>query len=356
MSHNHEPTDTLGPAGVRHVVILGGACAGLTAAIYAARANLQPLVIEGAEAGGQLMLTTLVENFPGFPEGIMGPDLMQAMRTQAERVGAAFITEDAVEVDFSHRPFRIRTQSGEEVRARAVIVATGARARMLGLPSEERFLGRGVSTCATCDGFFFRKQDVVVVGGGDSALEEALYLANLARSVTVVHRRDQLRASKIMQERAFTHPKIDFIWNTEVADIVGDGKVTAVRLRDRVTGEVTERRTDGVFIAIGHKPNTEIFKGQVETDAQGYLLPTHGMMSSVEGVFVAGDVHDHTYRQAITAAAFGCMAAMEAERWLQGEAALTPVEHWGTAEPVGESKAGAPKGGPGKGARKTARP
>ena len=216
-------------------------------------------------------------------------------------------------------------------------------------------MGRGVSTCATCDGFFFRKQDVVVVGGGDSALEEALYLANLARSVTVVHRRDQLRASKIMQERAFNHPKIDFVWNTEIADIAGDGKVTAVKLQNRVTGEVTERHTDGVFIAIGHKPNTEIFQGQLETNEQGYLIRTHGMMSSVEGVFVAGDVHDHTYRQAITAAAFGCMAAMEAERWLQGEAALTPEEHWGSAEAVGESKAGIPRSGPGKGARKTGR-
>ncbi|MDR7539094.1 MAG: thioredoxin-disulfide reductase [Armatimonadota bacterium] len=314
--------EQLGPAeasGERHLVILGGACAGLTAAIYAARANLAPLVIEGAEAGGQLMLTTLVENFPGFPEGIMGPDLMQAMRAQAHRVGAEFISEDAVEVDLSRRPFRIRTQSGQEVRARALIVATGARPKMLGLPAEERFLGRGVSTCATCDGFFFRKQDVMVVGGGDSAMEEALYLANLARSVTVVHRRDQLRASKIMQDRAFHHPKIAFIWNTEVADILGNDRVTAVRLRNRITGELSERRTDGVFIAIGHRPNTEIFKGQLAMDEQGYLLRTRGMMSSVEGVFVAGEVHDHTYRQALTAAAFGCMAAIEAERWLRGE-------------------------------------
>jgi len=326
------------PDAVRSVVILGGACAGLTAAIYAARANLHPLVVEGAEAGGQLMLTTLVENFPGFPEGIMGPDLMQAMRGQAERVGAEFITEDAVEVDFSRRPFWIRLQGGQEVWARAVIIATGAKARMLGLPAEGRFLGRGVSTCATCDGFFFRKQDVVVVGGGDSALEEALYLANLARSVTVVHRRDQLRASKIMQERAFSHPKIDFIWNSEVADIVGDGKVRAVRLRNNVSGEVTDHATDGVFIAIGHTPNTGLFTGQLATDAQGYLLQTRGMMSSVEGVFVAGDVHDHTYRQAITAAAFGSMAAIEAERWLQAEAALTPEEHWGAAGPREETR------------------
>jgi thioredoxin reductase (NADPH) len=288
----------------------------------------------------------------------MGPDLMQVMRAQAERVGAAFLTEDAVEVDFSRRPFRIRTQSGEELRAGAVIVATGARAKMLGLPSEGRFLGRGVSTCATCDGFFFRRQDVIVVGGGDSALEEALYLGNLAKSVTVVHRRDQLRASKIMQERAFNHPKIDFIWNTEVVEVIGNDKVSAVRLRDRATGDVREHPTDGVFIAIGHKPNTDIFKGQVAMDEQGYLLRRRGMMSSVDGVFVAGDVHDHTYRQAITAAAFGCMAAMEAERWLQGEAALAPEEHWGMAQPAGDAQAVPPGDGRAKeprGSRKTVR-
>ncbi len=354
MSRAREQIGPTGAPGERHVVILGGACAGLTAAIYAARANLAPLVIEGAEAGGQLMLTTLVENFPGFPEGVMGPDLMQAMRAQAQRVGAEFISEDAVEVDLSRRPFLVRTQSGQEVRARALIVATGARPRMLGLPSEERFLGRGVSTCATCDGFFFRKQDVMVVGGGDSAMEEALYLANLARSVTVVHRRDRLRASKIMQDRAFKHPKIDFIWNAEVADILGDDRVTAVRLRNRVTGEVSERRTDGVFIAIGHIPNTQIFKGQLAMDEQGYLLRTHGMMSSVEGVFVAGDVHDHTYRQAVTAAAFGCMAAIEAERWLQGEDAPGGTEAPGAEEyrrasaAVEEAAAGPTRGG-GKG-------
>jgi len=335
MRRVHEQTDPPAAPEARHVVILGGACAGLTAAIYAARANLAPLVIEGAEAGGQLMLTTLVENFPGFPEGIMGPDLMQAMRAQAQRAGAEFISEDAVEVDLSRRPFRVRTQSGQEVHARALIVATGARPKMLGLPSEERFLGRGVSTCATCDGFFFRKQDVMVVGGGDSAMEEALYLANLARSVTVVHRRDRLRASKIMQERVFKHPKIDLIWNAEVIDILGDDRVTAVRLRNRVTGEISERRTDGVFIAIGHTPNTRIFKGQLAMDEQGYLLRTHGMMSSVEGVFVAGDVHDHTYRQAVTAAAFGCMAAIEAERWLQLEGESGRAEVPGIGEVSG---------------------
>lgn len=302
---------------MRDIVILGGGPTGLTAAIYAARANLKPLVIEGSQAGGQLMLTTMVENYPGFLEGIMGPQLMEAMRAQAERAGAEFFSEDAVAVDFSRRPFVIRTQSGQEVRARAVIVATGASAKMLGLPSEERMLGRGVSTCATCDGFFFRGRDIVVVGGGDAAIEEALYLANLARSVTVVHRRDQLRATKIMQERAFQHPRIRFIWNTEVAEILGADKVTGVRLRDRLTGAITELRTDGVFIAIGHAPNAEIFRGQLEMDPNGYLVVRSRRMSSVDGVFVAGDVHDHIYRQAVTAAGFGAMAAIDAERWLR---------------------------------------
>ncbi len=301
----------------REVVIIGGGSAGLTAAIYAARANLRPLVTEGSQAGGQLMLTSGVENYPGFVDGIQGPELMQAMRAQAERAGAELLSEDAVAVDFSRRPFVIRTQSGDEVTAHAVIVATGASAKMLGLPSEARLLGRGVSTCATCDGFFFRGRDVVVVGGGDAAIEEALYLANLARSVTVVHRRDQLRASKIMQERAFQHPKIRFIWNTEVAEILGDDKVTGVRLQDHVTGAITEHRVDGVFIAIGHTPNAEIFRGQLEMDPNGYIVTNDRRMSSVEGVFVAGDVHDHIYRQAVTAAGFGAMAAIDAERWLQ---------------------------------------
>ncbi|MDR7554872.1 MAG: thioredoxin-disulfide reductase [Armatimonadota bacterium] len=302
---------------MRDVVILGGGPAGLTAAIYAARANLAPLVIEGSQAGGQLMLTTLVENYPGFPDAIMGPELMQAMRKQAERVGAEFRTEDATAVDFTRRPFVITTQSGEHIAARAVIVATGASARMLGVPGEERLLGRGVSTCATCDGFFFRKKDVVVVGGGDSAMEEALYLANLARSVTVIHRRDRLRASKIMQERAFKHPAITFVWNTVVEEIVGDGVVQAVRLRDVQSGAVTERKTDGVFVAIGHVPNTALFRGQLELDDAGYIKLRDRSMTSVEGVFAAGDVHDHTYRQAVTAAGYGCMAAIDAERWLQ---------------------------------------
>ncbi len=302
---------------VRDLVIVGGGPAGLTAAIYAARANLQPLVIEGSQAGGQLMLTTSIENYPGFPEGILGPELMQAMRAQAERTGTEFLSEDVAAVDFSRRPFVLRTAGGQEVTARAVIVATGAAAKMLGLPSEQQFLGRGVSTCATCDGFFFRGQDVMVIGGGDTALEEGLYLANLARSVTVVHRRDQLRGSKIMQGRAFAHPRVRFIWNAEVEEILGEERVTAVRLRDRRNGRRTEHKTDGLFIAIGHKPSTDVFRGQLEMDSEGYIVLKDRKMSSVDGVFVAGDVHDHAYQQAVTAAGFGAMAAIDAERWLQ---------------------------------------
>ena len=302
---------------MREVVIIGGGPAGLTAAIYAARANLHPLVIEGSQAGGQLMLTTEIENYPGFPEGIAGPELMQAMRAQAERAGAEFLTEDVAYVELGHRPFRVRTSGGREVTAEAVIVATGASAKLMGLPSESRLLGRGVSTCATCDGFFFRNRDVVVVGGGDSAMEEALYLANLARSVTVVHRRDRLRASRIMQERAFAHPRIRFVWNAEVAEIRGADRVAGIRLRDLRTGAVSEHPADGIFIAIGHRPSTELFQGQLEMGAEGYLVVRDRHMSSVEGVFVAGDVHDHIYRQAVTAAGYGAMAAIDAARWLQ---------------------------------------
>jgi thioredoxin reductase (NADPH) len=304
---------------MRHIVILGGGPAGLTAAIYAARANLAPVVIEGGAAGGQLMLTTLVENYPGFEDAIMGPALMQAMRGQAARVGAEFIPDDAAEVALGQRPLVVTTQAGQRVEARALIAATGASARLLGLPGESRLMGRGVSTCATCDGFFFRKRDVVVVGGGDSAMEEALYLGNIAKSVTVIHRRDRLRASKIMQDRAFAHPAIRFIWDTEVEDIAGDGVVSGVRLRNVKTGEHTEHKTDGVFVAIGHIPNTALFRGQLELDEQGYIRLRERTSTSVAGVFAAGDVHDHTYRQAVTAAAFGCMAAIDAERWLQGQ-------------------------------------
>jgi len=300
---------------MRNVIVLGSGPAGLTAAIYTTRAGLHPLVVAGAEAGGQLMLTTEVENYPGFAEAILGPDLMANMRAQAERVGAEFVSEDATALNLSG-PFRVTLQSGDVHETRALIIATGATAKLLGLPGERRLMGRGVSTCATCDGFFFRNRDVLVVGGGDTAMEEALYLAKLARSVTVVHRRDHLRASRIMAERAMHHEKIGFLWNSVVREVLGDGKVSGVRLEDLKTGHVTQRPTDGVFVAIGHKPNTELLAGQVAMDENGYILRTKRSMTSVEGVFVAGDVHDHTYRQAVTAAGYGCEAAIDAERWL----------------------------------------
>ncbi|MGH2426652.1 MAG: thioredoxin-disulfide reductase [bacterium] len=301
---------------VRNVIVLGGGPAGLTAAIYATRAGLDPLVIEGSEAGGQLMLTTDVENYPGFADPILGPDLMAAMRAQAQRIGTEFVTEDATAVNLSTRPFKVTTHSGETYETRALIIATGAKPKLLGLPGEQRLMGRGVSTCATCDGFFFRGSDVMVVGGGDTAMEEALYLSKLAKSVTVVHRRDKLRASKIMQERALQNGKISFLWNTKVADIVGDGKVSGVKLQDLKTHTTTQRPVDGVFVAIGHTPNTDLFKGHLDMDANGYILRRGRSMTNVEGVFVAGDVHDHTYRQAVTAAGYGSEAAIDAERWL----------------------------------------
>ncbi len=301
---------------VRNVIVLGGGPAGLTAAIYATRAGLDPLVIEGSEAGGQLMLTTDVENYPGFADPILGPDLMAAMRAQAQRIGTEFVTEDATAVNLSTRPFKVTTHSGETYETRALIIATGAKPKLLGLPGEQRLMGRGVSTCATCDGFFFRGSNVMVVGGGDTAMEEALYLSKLAKSVTVVHRRDKLRASKIMQERALQNGKISFLWNTKVADIVGDGKVSGVKLQDLKTHTTTQRPVDGVFVAIGHTPNTDLFKGQLDMDANGYILRRGRSMTNVEGVFVAGDVHDHTYRQAVTAAGYGSEAAIDAERWL----------------------------------------
>jgi thioredoxin reductase (NADPH) len=305
---------------MRNVIILGGGPAGLTAAIYAARANLAPLVIEGQSAGGQLMLTTEVENYPGFAEPILGPELMQRMRQQAERVGAEFVTDDALSVDFTRRPFRVTVSGGEVYEARAVICATGARPRMLGIPGEQEYLGYGVSTCATCDGFFFRGKKVLVVGGGDTAMEEALYLANLASSVTVVHRRDQLRASKILQERAFRNPKISFLWNHVVEEILGqDHRVTGARLRHVQTDKTQVVEADGIFVAIGHIPNTDLFRGQLELDEAGYIVLKQGMMTSVEGVFAAGDVHDRVYRQAVTAAGYGCQAAMDAERWLAAQ-------------------------------------
>jgi len=303
---------------VRNCIVLGSGPAGLTAALYLARANLAPLVIEGNEPGGQLTLTTLVENFPGFPEGIMGPDLMNNLREQAARFGAEYVPGNAVACDLSDSPFRVEVEGGKRFEARSLIIATGASAKLLGLPSEQALIGRGVSTCATCDGFFFREKKVVVVGGGDSAMEEALFLTKYASSVTVVHRRDQLRASKVMQERAFSNPKIDFIWNSEVVDVLSpeQGKVTGIRLRNVVTGEERDFPCDGLFIAIGHRPNTEIFKGQLEMDELGYIKAFDRTRTSVPGVFVAGDVQDHLYRQAITAAGSGCMAALDCEKWL----------------------------------------
>lgn len=309
------------------VVILGSGPAGLTAAIYAARANLKPLVIEGEpsstsdQPGGQLMLTTDVENYPGFVDGIMGPELMERFRDQAARFGATFVTRKATRVDLSSRPFRIWTDSGgpddADVSTRALIAATGAQSLMLEVPGESRLLGHGLSTCATCDGFFFREQDIAVVGGGDSALEEALFLTRFARSVTLIHRRKELRASKIMQDRAFANEKIVFRWDTTVNEVLGDGKVSGLAVRNAVTGDDDEMALTGVFVAIGHVPNSGIFAGQLEVDEAGYIRTTSGSKTNVEGVFVCGDVQDHVYRQAITAAGSGCMAAIDAERWLE---------------------------------------
>jgi thioredoxin reductase (NADPH) len=310
------------------VVIVGSGPSGLTAALYAARADLEPVVVEGFAAGGQLMLTTDVENYPGFADGVMGPELMSILRKQAGRFGATYITDDAVGVDFSKRPFEIEV-GGDKLNAETVIVSTGASSKMLGIPSEQKLLGRGVSTCATCDGAFFKGQPLVIVGGGDSAMEEALFLTRFGSSVTVVHRRDKLRASKIMQDRAFAHEKIQFKWNSTVDEILGDGKVGGVRLRDVVTGDTSEIDAGGLFVAIGHEPNSALFKGQLEMKSNGYLIvgdkleqdwapDSHfGTRTNVEGVFAAGDVVDHIYRQAVTAAGMGCMAAMDAERWLE---------------------------------------
>ena len=300
---------------VHDLIIIGGGPAGLTAAIYAGRANLKPLVIEGFGAGGQLMLTTDVENYPGFPEGVQGPELMQMFRSQAERFGATTIQADVSRVDLSERPFRVWVDD-DEYRAKAVIVATGASARWLGLESERRLRGYGVSTCATCDGFFFKDKPMVVVGGGDSAMEEAIYLARMASKVTIVHRRDQFRASAIMADRALANEKVAVRWNAAVEEAVGDEKVEAVRVRDTVTGELEDIPAAAMFVAIGHDPNTALFAGQLALDEEGYVV-TDGTRTSVEGVFACGDVQDVVYRQAITAAASGCMEAMDAERWLE---------------------------------------
>jgi thioredoxin reductase (NADPH) len=302
----------------RNVVILGSGPAGLTAALYAARADLKPLVLKGIDAGGQLMLTTEVENFPGFPDAVLGPELMERMEKQAARFEAELLHQEATSVDLSSRPFLVR--SGDEAwHARTLIVATGASAKMLGLDSERRLLGHGVSTCATCDGFFFRGVELVVVGGGDSALEEAMFLTRFATKVTIVHRRGSLRASKIMQDRAFANPKIAFVWNSMVEEVLGDGQVGGVRLRDLQSDAITELEAGGLFVAIGHTPNTALFDGQLEM-AQGYVVVREpSTATSVEGVFAAGDVVDFVYRQAITAAGMGCQAAIDAERFLEAE-------------------------------------
>jgi thioredoxin reductase (NADPH) len=302
------------------VIIIGSGPAGLTAAIYAARADLSPLMIEGFQAGGQLMLTTDVENYPGFPDGILGPEMMDRFRKQAERFETRIISADVDRVDFSARPFGIWVGE-DEYRADSVIISTGASARWLDIPGEERLRGRGVSACATCDGFFFRDQDLVIVGGGDSAMEEALFLTKFASNVTIVHRRDEFRASKIMAQRALDHPKIDVIWNSVVTEITGEDEVEGVRLRNVVTDEVTDRPTSGVFVAIGHTPNTSLFEGQITLNDKGYIEVGDGTYTSVTGVFAAGDVADYTYRQAITAAGTGCMAAIDAERWLEAQEA-----------------------------------
>jgi thioredoxin reductase (NADPH) len=301
------------------VVIIGSGPAGLTAALYAARANLQPLVIEGFEAGGQLMLTTMVENWPGFRDGIMGPALMEEMRQQAVRFGAEIVQGQATHVDLSARPFTVRTDD-RAFEAQALIVATGASARWIGLPSERALVGRGVSSCATCDGAFFKDRPIIVVGGGDTAMEEALFLTRFASGVTVVHRRDKLRASKIMQDKAFTNPKIRFIWDSELQEVrdVTKGEVTGVIVRNRLTGDLSEHAVDGVFVAIGHSPNTELFRGQLEMNPSGYIITHAGTRTSVPGVFACGDVQDHIYRQAVTAAGTGCMAAIDAEKYLEG--------------------------------------
>jgi len=302
---------------LRNVIIIGSGPAGLTAALYSARANLKPLLVEGLEAGGQLMLTTLVENWPGFRDGIMGPELMEEMRIQAERFGAETIRGNVTSVNLSSNPFIVRT-SEAEYRSRALIVATGASARLLGLHSERGLLGHGVSTCATCDGYFFRGKPIAVVGGGDSAMEEAIFLTRFASQVVVVHRRDTLRASKIMQDKAFANPKISFEWNSDVLEItdMGKGEVTGMVLRNNKTGEQKEVPVQGVFVAIGHTPNTSLFKGQLELDPNGYIVTHMGSRTNVRGVFACGDVQDHVYRQAITAAGSGCMAAIDAEHYL----------------------------------------
>jgi len=306
------------------LIILGSGPAGLTAAIYAARAILNPVVVSGREAGGQLMITTDVENYPGFPEGIKGPEMMELLKEQALRFGTKFLSGDVIEIDLRQRPFKLNLENKDTLTCDSLIISSGASARWLGLDSEKEFSGKGVSACATCDGFFFRDQDVGVVGGGDTALEEALYLANMCKSVTLIHRRDELRGSKIMQKRTIDHEKISIFWDTVVEEVVGNPKdgMTSLKVRNVKTDEVSEHPFTGLFIAIGHTPNTSLFNDQLELDENGYIQVTPGTTyTSVEGVFASGDVQDHVYRQAVTAAGTGCMAAIDAERWL--------AEHFG---------------------------
>ena len=301
------------------LIILGSGPAGLTAAIYAARAILEPVVVSGREAGGQLMITSDVENYPGFPEGIMGPEMMDLLRAQATRFGTEFFSGDVVDVDLSERPFKLTLENKDTLSCDSLIISTGASARWLGMDSEKEFSGKGVSACATCDGFFFRDQDVAVVGGGDTALEEALYLANICKSVTLIHRRDEFRGSKIMQKRAINHEKISIFWNTVVEEVLGDPKagMTSLKVKNAKNQQVTEHPITGLFVAIGHTPNTKLFKGKLNLNENGYVKVTPGTTyTSVEGVFASGDVQDHVYRQAVTAAGTGCMAAIDAERWL----------------------------------------
>jgi thioredoxin reductase (NADPH) len=300
----------------RNVVIIGSGPAGLTAGVYAGRADLKPLMIEGVEAGGQLMLTTEVENYPGFIDGIMGPELMERMRKQAARFGTEFITDNVTKVDFSTTPFQIST-SDRTIEARSVIISTGASAKMLGVPGEKELLGHGVSTCATCDGFFFKEQELLVVGGGDSAMEEAIFLTKFASKVTIVHRRNSFRASKIMQERALNHPKIEVAWDSVLTEIFGNGKVAGARLKNVKTGEESELAAGGVFVAVGHTPNTKLFEGQLELSGGYIVTKGHDTKTSVPGVYAAGDAVDFRYRQAITAAGMGCMAAIDAERYVE---------------------------------------
>jgi thioredoxin reductase (NADPH) len=314
VNEEHEASDTE-PTKIYDVIIIGSGPAGYTAAIYTARAKLSTLIISGSLPGGQLMTTSEVENYPGFPNGIFGPELMMNMRQQAERFGASFIDDEVTKVDFRINPFKIETNS-QSFRAEAILVCTGASPRKLGIEAEQQFAGRGVSYCATCDGPFFKGEDIVVVGGGDTAIEEATFLTKFGKSVKIVHRKQSLRASKILQEKAFENPKIDFLWNHVVANISGDKKIKSIVARDIITGREQNISAGGLFVAIGHEPNTEIFKGQLDLDDKGYIILKERTLTSVDGVFAAGDVHDYRYRQAITAGGFGCMAALDIEKWL----------------------------------------